>query len=53
MKLRFMQLIVFMAASFQLNAWAQVDSDCVDALECESSWIGLSEVEQTAVFQFA
>ena len=53
MKLRFMQLIVFMVASFQLNAWAQVDGDCVDALECESSWIGLSEVEQTAVFQFA
>ena len=53
MKLRFTKLILFLAACLQLNTLAQVGSDCVDSLECESSWIGLSEAEQTAVFQFA
>lgn len=33
--------------------FAQASDDCVDALQCESSWVGLSEVERNSVFAFA
>ncbi|NKB32242.1 MAG: aminopeptidase 1 [Pseudomonadales bacterium] len=46
-------LFLLLAVTFQLQTSAQVESDCVEALDCESSWVGLTEAEQNAVFQFA
>jgi aspartyl aminopeptidase len=34
-------------------AFAQSDSECVDNLECQSSWVGMTQVEREAVFAFA
>ena len=34
-------------------AFAQSDSDCVDGLDCQSSWVGMSVAERDAVFAFA
>jgi aspartyl aminopeptidase len=33
--------------------FAQSDSECVDSLECESSWVGMSQSERDTVFAFA
>lgn len=35
------------------TASAQSVDDCVDALQCESSWVGMSAAEREAVFDFA
>lgn len=32
---------------------SQASDDCVDGLQCESSWIGLSDSDRSAVFAFA
>ena len=32
---------------------AQSSSECVDGLQCESSWIGMSDSERLEVFAFA
>ncbi len=53
MRHRIATLFLLLAVTFQLQTSAQVESDCVEALDCESSWVGLTEAEQNAVFQFA
>lgn len=50
-----------LAAAFMLSAVslsivtasAQSSDDCIDSLQCESSWIGLSDDERDDVFAFA
>lgn len=42
--------ILLLSSSFSL---AQTDEDCVDSLDCESSWVGLSVSERAVVFAFA
>lgn len=32
---------------------AQSSDDCIDSLQCESSWVGMSDNEREAVFEFA
>ena len=32
---------------------AQSTDDCIDSLQCESSWIGMSDSERDTVFGFA
>lgn len=34
-------------------ALAQPTEDCVNSLQCESSWVGMSDSERDAVFEFA
>ncbi len=40
------------AVSFSVSLAQNLD-DCVDSLQCESSWIGMSDGEREAVFAFA
>lgn len=35
-----------------LNSAQELD-DCIDSLQCESSWVGMSAAERSAVFEFA
>ena len=42
-------LLIFISSS----AFAQSASECVDTLDCKSSWVGMSEAERAAVFSFA
>ncbi len=43
-----------LAVSFSASPlFAQTADDCVDSLQCESSWIGMSDGEREAVFTFA
>lgn len=34
-------------------ALAQATDDCVNSLQCESSWVGMSDSERASVFEFA
>ena len=49
-------VVVFIATIFSslagVNAIAQED-DCSDSLQCESSWLGLSDSERETIFSFA
>ncbi|MEX0964790.1 MAG: hypothetical protein WDZ52_12195 [Pseudohongiellaceae bacterium] len=45
-------LLLLLPFSFSLTN-AQSTNDCVDSLQCESSWIGMSQDEREAVFDFA
>lgn len=36
-----------------LTASAQTTDDCIDGLDCQSSWVGMSDAERDAVFAFA
>ncbi len=44
-------LLALLSASFEGNA--QPSADCVDSLRCDSSWVGLSQSERSAIFDFA
>lgn len=47
-------VLVFTTLSFLCAAsTTQAADDCVDSLQCESSWVGMSEREHAAVFAFA
>lgn len=51
---KWMAAVVFNIAALSISAAsAQVADDCVDLLQCESSWLGLSESERDTVFAFA
>ena len=43
-------LVLAAAAPWSL---AQDGADCIDRLQCESSWLGLTAEERDAVFEFA
>jgi len=46
--------LLLIVVSFSLaTVSAQNVDDCVDSLQCESSWIGMSDSEREAVFAFA
>ena len=49
-----MTALVFSIAVFSVSAlYGQTSEDCADALQCESSWIGMSQGERDTVFAFA
>src|SRR5210317_394574 len=51
---KWMTAVVFNIAAFSVSAAsAQVTDDCADSLQCESSWLGLSDSERDTVFAFA
>lgn len=45
-----LQLLALLTASFGLIA--QPSDYCVDSMQCDSAWVGLSEIERAAVFEF-
>lgn len=49
----FLLISSFLSLLFTCSAIAQSADDCVDSLDCGSSWINLSEGERDAVFDFA
>lgn len=50
----FVASIVITALFFSSpSSLAQTEDDCSDSLQCESSWIGMSDSERDAVFAFA
>ncbi|MDD9891761.1 MAG: aminopeptidase 1 [Gammaproteobacteria bacterium] len=51
MKLEHLTILLLLVFNLIPISFAQ--DDCVDALDCESSWVTLTEVEQEAVFEFA
>ncbi len=49
-----MVAVLIAVVSFSVsNSVAQTEDDCFDSLQCESSWIGMSDGERDAVFAFA
>lgn len=48
--LKLITLIFFFSMSI---AVAQPSDDCVETLQCESSWVGMSDAERASVFEFA
>lgn len=52
----FNRVVVFLIAAFSFSissSSAQNLDNCVDSLQCESSWLGMSDDEREAVFAFA
>jgi aspartyl aminopeptidase len=50
--LKFLTLFI-LGIVLQTTTSAQELNSCIDSLDCESSWIGLSESEQDDIFEFA
>ena len=45
--------LILMALLVQSSVFAQTQDNCVDGLQCDSAWIGLSQSERETVFDFA